>query len=148
MVSSEQSPGAPVPHSSSHNNIPQQPAPETDERSSDLPENHREAYRSVLDNMIRAAESGDAQVPAAGDGVRQRMVQAARDLGNQPFALTPVVTTLVRAILGDIPAMPAKDSERLITFVATTMFEDAESQLRMRRLWEQLLLSADESSSR
>jgi hypothetical protein len=148
MVSSEQSPGAPVPHSSSHNSIPQQPAPETDQRSSDLPDNHREAYRSVLDNMIRAAETGDARVPAAGDGVRQRLVQAARDLGNQPFELTPVVTTLVRAILGDIPALPARDSERLITFVASTMYEDAETQLRMRRLWERLLISADDGSSR
>ena len=148
MVSSEQSPGAPVPHSSSHTNVPQPPAPETAHGSPDFPDNHRETYRSVLDDMIRAAETGDAQVPSAGDGVRQRMVQAARNLGNQPFALTPVVTTLVRAILGDIPGLPARDSERLITFVASTMFEDAESQLRMRRLWEQLLLSADESSSR
>ena len=84
MVSSEQSPGAPVPHSSSHTNVPQPPAPETAHGSPDFPDNHRETYRSVLDDMIRAAETGDAQVPSAGDGVRQRMVQAARNLGNQP----------------------------------------------------------------
>lgn len=148
MVSPEQSPGTPVPQSSSHDNTPQSPAQGTDHRSSDVADAQRNAYRSVLDDMIHAAEAGDAQLTSGGDAVRQRLVQAARDLGNQPFALTPVVITLVRAILGDIPALPASASEQLTTFVATTMFEDAETQLRMRRLWERLLLSADESSNR
>jgi len=107
---------------------------------------HSTATNDILTRMVKAIEQ-----PGSGntnDEVPWKsLLDVVRQHRSSQFSVNPVVTDLVRAVLGKSPALNESAAEHMVEFVAETLFANCDSRTRLHRMWDHLNLVLENERS-
>lgn len=109
-----------------------------------IPRGRETAENSILSEIVRVsgldAEHGaDQQLKYA------EFLKIAIEYQDVEFSIDPIVTAMVHAVLGKLSGVDSTTNNQLVRLVANSIFENQETQFRMRRFWDSLVKTAKET---
>ena len=93
---------------------------------------------SVLNEIVRASGL-DTQYAPDQQRLRAQFLQIARTYKDVEFSVSPIVTALVHATLGELSGINEATAVQLEQFVANSMCGNSETHARVRRFWDSLV---------
>jgi len=102
------------------------------------------AENSVLNEIVRASGL-DTQPAPDQQRLRAQFLQIASTYKDVEFSVSPIVTALVHAALGDLSGINEATAVQLEQLVANSMCENSETHARVRRFWDSLVKIVNES---
>ena len=103
------------------------------------------ADNSVLRDIVRAYGLG-AHLDVDQESIRAEFLQVAKSHQHTAFSVDPVLTALVHVALGKLVGVDAETALKLELFVANSICENNETYARVRRFWDSLVKTVQESA--
>ena len=91
----------------------------------------------ALERIVTATDR-EAIPSQSNQNLRERFHAVARKFADKELCIEPVLASLVTAVTGRFSALSLAQHNSMSRAVAVTLYEDAESRLRLERLWHQL----------